>query len=139
MTDRVIVAFDPGRNIGVAFVDRDGVLTDRVIVDDAGLAAIVIPSGATVLVGNGTGSATLVARLRAAGHRVEVVEERATTLEAKELYFRARPVRGFGRLVPLGMRSPPEPIDDYAAYAIALRWLADRRAGTADPALPGPP
>lgn len=138
MRESVIVAFDPGRNIGVAFVDRDGVLTDRVIVDDEGLDAIVIPTGATVLVGNGTGSAALVARLRSAGHRVEVVEERGSTLEAKELYFRARPARGIGRLVPLGMRSPPEPIDDYAAYAIALRWLADRSADAHEQAPPPP-
>jgi hypothetical protein len=31
------------------------------------------------------------------------------------------------RLVPPGMRAPPRPIDDYAAYAIALRWLGVQR------------
>jgi len=55
-----------------------------------------------------------------------VVGEKSTTLEARNLYFRDHPASWWQRLVPVGMRSPPRHIDDYAAYAIALRWLAAR-------------
>jgi hypothetical protein len=119
----VIVAFDPGRNIGVAVVTETGDLSWCAVIDTAGLKTIDIPQGATVLVGNGTGSSELVARLEALSHRVELVGEGSTSLEARSLYFSHHPPRGWQRLLPGGMRSPPRPIDDYAAYAIALRWL----------------
>jgi hypothetical protein len=51
------------------------------------------------------------------------VDERDTTLRARELWRRAEPPRGLARLLPPGLRSPPGPIDDYAAWAIALRYL----------------
>lgn len=121
----MIVAFDPGRNIGIAFVAGTGVLEHRAIIDSAGLASLDLPLGATVVVGDGTGSRELLRALRAAGHEPTVVGERSTTIEARSLYFRDHPARGWQRLLPVGMRSPPVPIDDYAAYAIALRWLAD--------------
>lgn len=123
----MIVAFDPGRNIGVAFVTDAGALESRGIVDAAGMQHLMVPRGATVLVGDGTGSRELLARLRAMGLRPELVGEGSTTLEARSLYFRDHPARGWERLLPTGMRSPPGPIDDYAAYAIALRWLENHK------------
>jgi len=122
----VIVAFDPGRNIGVAFVTPTGALEWRSIVDSRALRDLTLPAGATVVVGDGTGSAALIGELTAMGLKPEVVVERSTTLEARSLYFRDHPPRGWQRLLPSGMRSPPRSIDDYAAYAIALRWLAER-------------
>ena len=43
--------------------------------------------------------------------------------EARPLYFRDHPPKGLMRFLPRGLWSPPELIDDYAAYAIALRYL----------------
>src|SRR5690606_27805031 len=101
----MIVAFDPGRNIGVAFVGSDGSLRQRAIIDATRVDTVAIPDDATVVVGNGTGGAALATRLRASGRAVVLVEERSTTLEARELYFRDHPPRGWQRLVPVGMRS----------------------------------
>lgn len=128
----MIVAFDPGRNIGVAYVDSAGELVRRAIVDASQLESLAVPHEATVLVGDGTGGAALAQRLRAVGLTVEMVEEASTTLEAQALYFRDNPPRGWQRLLPIGMRSPPGPIDDYAAYAIARRWL-ERRTSNGSP------
>lgn len=120
----MIVAFDPGRNLGVAFVTDDGKLLRRQIVALGDLAALDLPEGATVVVGDGTGSGAVVDALRRRGLTPAVVGERGTTLDARELYFAANPPKGLARLVPKGLRSPPGPVDDYAAYAVALRWLA---------------
>ncbi|HET8984574.1 MAG TPA: hypothetical protein VFN03_02335 [Trueperaceae bacterium] len=132
----MIVAFDPGRNIGVAFVSGSGRLQRHLIVDAAALRSLDLQPGATILVGDGTGSREVVSALVALGLEPELVGETATTLEARSLYFRDNPPRGWQRLLPVGMRSPPVPIDDYAAFAIALRWLDGK--GTPRVTTPGP-
>lgn len=121
-----IVAFDPGRNVGVAYVSQDGELLEHRIVELRDVPLLDLPRSAAVVVGGGTGRRQLVAALRTAGHDPVVVDERSTTLEAKDLYYQRHPPRGWVRLLPRGMRTPPVPLDDYAAYAIALRWLAEQ-------------
>ncbi len=122
--DRVLVAFDPGRNVGVAYVSEAGSLLASAVVTVGDLPGLDLPAGAVVLVGAGTGRRDVLAALAARGLEAVLVDERSTTLDARALYFRDNPPRGLARLVPTGMRYPPRDIDDYAAYAIALRWLA---------------
>ncbi len=122
----VIVAFDPGRNLGVAFVTADGRLLRQKVITPAELAQLELPPQSTLVVGDGTGHRELVAALASLGRNAVVVPEEGTTLEGRALYFAANPPRGLARLLPAGMRSPPTNIDGYAAYAIALRWLRRR-------------
>lgn len=122
----VVLAFDPGRNLGAAWVDMTGNVLRQAILAVDDLERLVLPPEAVVVVGNGTGSAQLARRLRARGVEPLLVDEKGTTLRARELYFRDHPPRGMLRLLPPGMRAPPRTIDDYAAVAIALRWLAER-------------
>ena len=122
----MIVSFDPGRNLGVAFVTEAGELLSGRVLEPGQLDALAIPPGATVLVGDGTGSRELATRLRARGVEPVLVPEEGTSLEARGLYFQKNEPRWWARLVPVGLRSPSVPIDDYAAYAIALRWLRAR-------------
>ncbi len=128
----MIVALDPGRNLGVAYVTPAGELERGLVIEPAALAELELPEAATILVGDGTGSREVLAALAARGVTAELVGERGTSLEGRDLYFAAHPPRGLARLVPRGLLSPPGPIDDYAAFAIALRWLgrsqAERRA-----------
>lgn len=123
----MIVAFDPGRNLGVAFVSADGRLLQHRVLTQGQLGELKLPGDARVLVGNGTGSAQLLGRLAELGVNAELVPEEGTSLEARALYYQKNQPRGWARLVPLGFRVPPVPIDDYAAYAIALRWLRSRQ------------
>jgi hypothetical protein len=76
-----------------------------------------------LLIGAGTGAKRLLTQLRAWFPQAswEAVAERDTTLRARELYFQYHPPRGWRRLLPKGMRIPPEPYDDYAALAIILQ------------------
>src|SRR5690606_41220252 len=82
----VIVAFDPGRDVGVAFVSDAGELLRREIVTVEEAAALELPAGATVLVGDGTGSAALVAALQGAGHDPLLVPGAGPPLQAPRLY-----------------------------------------------------
>jgi len=77
-----------------------------------------------LLVGAGTGAKRLRAQLREwfPNAQWELVAEHNTTLRARELYFQYHPPRGWRRLLPKGMRIPPEPYDDYAALALILQY-----------------
>ncbi|ADI15582.1 hypothetical protein [Truepera radiovictrix] len=119
----MIVALDPGRNIGVAFVNPLGRLVYRTIITLGDLETLLIPAGTTVVVGDGTGSEAVQRVLRARALSFALVDETGTSLEARALYFRDHPPRGVWRLLPKGLRVPPRLIDDYAAYALALRYL----------------
>lgn len=120
-----VVAFDPGKNIGYAAIDERGKLDEHGVVELAEVAPMPIRAD-VVVVGSGTGHKALVALLRERGIEPEVVDETETTREGRYLYFRDHPPKGLLRFLPVGMRVPPRPIDDYAAYAIALRYLASR-------------
>jgi len=118
-----VVAFDPGRRVGVAWVTAGGGLLWSAVIAAEDLGRVSVPVGARVVLGDGTGSRALATALRAMGLQPEAVDERGTSEHARLLYWRRHPPRGLGRLVPVGLRVPPRAIDDFAAYAIALRAL----------------
>lgn len=130
---RLIVAFDPGKNVGVAFVTSTGELTFHGVLSLTEVTTLPLPGGAHILVGDGTGSAKVQDLLRRRGLSYEVVDERGSSLAARSLYFRDHPPRGWRRLLPPGMRTPPELTDDYAAYALALAYLAKKSEGSGQP------
>jgi RNase H-fold protein (predicted Holliday junction resolvase) len=78
---------------------------------------------ALAAVGRGTNAAVVADVVRALGLRVELVDERETSLLARARFFRDHPPRGWRRIVPRGMLLPDRPIDDYAALLIAERFL----------------
>ncbi|MDR1873573.1 MAG: endonuclease [Synergistaceae bacterium] len=85
-----------------------------------------LPDGKTieyVALGNGTGSRQTAERLAWLGLRTVLVDERNTTLAARDLYWRLhRPVL-WQRCLPRFLRLPPRVLDDMAAWAIALRGI----------------
>ncbi len=123
-----VLAFDPGRHVGVAWLDDDGTLLRGDVLDLPTAARLEVPAHVQVVVGNGTGSRAVQVALGAAGHPFVIVDERGTTEEGRRLYLRDHPPRGLARWLPSGMRAPPRSVDDYAAFAIGLRWLTARRS-----------
>ncbi|MCA9839764.1 MAG: hypothetical protein KC422_22845 [Trueperaceae bacterium] len=119
----MILAFDPGKNIGVAHVSTTGQLLHHKIISFETFQDYPIPKDMLVLIGRGTGAKRLTEVFTQRHISYELVDETGTSLEARRLYFRDHPAKGFMRLLPESFRSPPELIDDYAAYAIALRYL----------------
>ena len=85
--------------------------------------AICLKNPARVFLGNGTSHEDYERGLRDAGVSYELVDERMTTLNARELYWKLHPPSGLARLVPKSLRVPPRPIDDIAAWAIIEKAL----------------
>jgi hypothetical protein len=51
------------------------------------------------------------------------VNERYSTLEARDRYWQIYPPKGLTCLIPKGMRTPPRPIDDIVAIVLIERYL----------------
>lgn len=55
--------------------------------------------------------------------RVITVDERHSSLEARDRYWQMYPPKGLNRIIPQGMRMPPRPIDDIVAILLIERYL----------------
>ena len=126
----IVLAIDPGREkCGLAVVTRTGgvlhqsvVASARVIQTIQGLRA---KHGIEVIaLGDSTSSKQWQALLHQTLPDLSlcVVDETGSTLEARGRYWRAHPPGGWRRLVPLSLQVPPEPVDDFAAVVLALRY-----------------
>ncbi len=118
-----IVALDPGQNIGLAVVGFDKKLLESSMLSFEELEAYIFPEDRTVVLGDGTGSKDIQALLDGRGISYELVDEEGSSLEARSHYFTAKPPTGLWRFLPKTMIPVNEPIDNYAAYVIALRYL----------------
>jgi len=64
---------------------------------------------------------------------VQLVEEAFTSQRARRRFLQEHQPRGFQRLLPSGLRTPPVPIDDYAALLLAEDFFAGVSGGTPEP------
>ncbi|WP_225885240.1 resolvase [Leptolyngbya sp. KIOST-1] len=55
--------------------------------------------------------------------RIMLVDERYTTLEARDRYWQMYPPTGLAGLVPQSLRKIPRPIDDIVAILLIERYL----------------
>jgi RNase H-fold protein (predicted Holliday junction resolvase) len=55
--------------------------------------------------------------------RIVPVDERYSTLEARDRYWQMYPPQGLAKLIPQGVRSLPRPIDDIVAILLIERYL----------------
>lgn len=125
-----VLAVDPGRvKCGLAIVDtHDGVLARGIVATD--VVALVAEKWVAqhrptlLVVGKGTSLRELRARLERVGLPLVIQPEENTTLLARDRYYEENPPRGWQRLVPRGLLTPPVPVDDYAAVLIAESFLA---------------
>lgn len=136
----IVLAIDPGRSkCGVAVVNEATGALCRQMADPETLVTTVRRLKEAyrphlMVLGKGTGSETLLSRLREANFDIGVVlvDEDYTTLQARDRYFEERPPRGWRRLLPRSLLTPPEPYDDYVAVLLAERFLAEQQAGQAE-------
>jgi len=135
--EKTVLAIDPGSSkCGMALVHRDPVkgleLVWRKIAPtpDIILAleeASAIRPFSMIIVGAGTRSKEIVDRLREhlPSIGILVVDERDTSMMARERYWIHNPRRGWRKLLPSTLQMPPEPVDDFVALILAERVLAD--------------
>lgn len=126
-----LLALDPGSDkCGYAVVRYDLSLIEKGVVYLTELhrtlqRICVKPLPEAIVLGSGT-AASIVSSLIEdldLGISVRIGEERNSTREARDRYFRDHPPTGLWRLVPLGLQIPPVPVDDYAALIIAERYI----------------
>jgi hypothetical protein len=126
---------DPGRaKCGIAVLRADGSLLYKAVVRTAEIADVVERAVreygvARLLLGDRTAAADVC---RALDARVRVdtllVDEHRSSEQGRRRYFRENPPRGWRRLLPIGLQTPPRPYDDYVAIVLAERYLASNRA-----------
>lgn len=84
-----------------------------------------------IVCGNGTNHKYVYGELKklSSTYHIDVVlcDEAYTTEEAKRLYWKYHRPRGWQRFLPKGMRVPPEPVDDFTAWVIGLRYVTARQ------------
>jgi RNase H-fold protein (predicted Holliday junction resolvase) len=121
---------DPGREkCGIAVVRADRRVLYRAVVPtseigDAVESAAREHSVERLVLGDRT-AANEVRRLL--GSRVELaatmIDEHRSTEQGRQRYFDENPPRGWRRLIPLGLQTPPRPYDDCVAVVLAERYL----------------
>lgn len=133
---RTILAIDPGSaKCGLALVRRDEggkvELVWRAIAMREDLEASLDEAAAVepfsmVVIGSGTTSksVTHAVREKVPSMGILVVDEKDTSLQARERYWEHNPRRGWRRLLPSTLQVPPEPVDDFVALILAERVLA---------------
>ncbi|MDB9540721.1 pre-16S rRNA-processing nuclease YqgF [Anabaenopsis tanganyikae CS-531] len=131
-TQPVILGFDPGKDkCGLAVMGLDRQLYYHQVVT----AQKAIPTIETLrqqfpvslmVMGNQTTAKQWKQQLREAlveQLSIILVDERYSTLEARDRYWQMYPPKGLTKLVPQGMRQPPRPIDDIVALLLIERYL----------------
>jgi RNase H-fold protein (predicted Holliday junction resolvase) len=131
----IIIGFDPGKDkCGVAVMNQQRELLYHQVIPATEVMSSLISLSqqfkAEILVlGNQTTSKTWRQQLEAtfgASLAIIMVDERNSTLEARDRYWQMYPPKGLTRLIPPGMRLPPRPIDDIVAILLIERYLKSR-------------
>jgi len=130
-----VLAVDPGRDkCGLAVVERNGRVLYQGIVATAKVAeaaaGLVGDHGVgQVVVGDRTAAKEVCRALGAARPPMTptLVDEHRSSEEGRRRFFRDNPPRGWRRLLPISLQTPPHPYDDYVAVLIAERYLASQQ------------
>ncbi len=139
MSTETVLAIDPGRaKCGLAVVSGPDPLQSRhqSVVATERLTVMVaealrrFPDITRLLVGSGTGSAPLRRALCVAFPHVllETVDEHGSSARARMRFVADHPPPGWRRLLPLGLRAPERPYDDYVALILAEEYFSKKTA-----------
>jgi RNase H-fold protein (predicted Holliday junction resolvase) len=131
LSQPLILGFDPGRQkCGLAVMGLDRILRHKAVVAATEVLAAIAQLQqdypiSLVVMGNQTSAGEWKAQLLTLAEppRIMLVDERYTSLEARDRYWQMYPPRGWRRLLPQGMRQPPCPIDDIVAILLIERYL----------------
>lgn len=126
----MILGFDPGRDkCGLAVMRGDFSLAHHEVTGSDKAIAVMRDlckryDIVQIVMGDRTTSKAWYAKLQSAFDLpINLVDERNSTLEARDRYWRMYPPRGLTRLLPHGMRVPPRPVDDIVAILLIERYL----------------
>lgn len=131
-SESVILGFDPGKDkCGVAVMGLDRQLRYHEVISSRSVMAAIddlyhkYPISLLVM-GNQTTSKRWKQQIQeklSSAVNIILVDERYTSLEARDRYWLMYPPKGLNKLLPKGMRTPPRPIDDIVAILLIERYL----------------
>lgn len=130
----MILGFDPGRDkCGLAVMRQDSKIYHHQIVDStvaiATIKQLLLKYSFEILImGDRTTSKTWrkkIAENLACGAEIIMVDEHNSTKDARDRYWQIYPPQGLTKLIPLGIRVPPRPVDDIAAIILIERYLRE--------------
>ena len=122
------MAIDPGRKkCGLAIVNNKAQVIVQKVIPVEKLKATVIALekefGFTqIIVGDRTYHQYIRESLVFLGKPLVIVDEDKSTLEGRYRYLKEN-TKGLARLIPIGLRVPKQPFDDYVAVILAERYL----------------
>lgn len=127
----MLLGFDPGRDkCGVAVMGRDRqVYFHDVVLSESAIESLQLLlekySIDLMVMGDQTTSKQWKEKIRVNFPHLNIVQvdERYSSLEARDRFWKMYPPQGFSRLIPEGMRTPPRPIDDIVAIILMERFL----------------
>ena len=128
----MILGFDPGKDkCGLAVMGRDRSLHYHQVVPATEAIATIqakcqqFPISLIVMGDQTTAKRWQQQLLQELPQSISIVmvDERYTSLEARDRYWQMYPPTGVSRLIPQGMRQPPRPIDDIVAILLVERYL----------------
>jgi len=131
----MILGFDPGKDkCGIAVMGRDKkVCYHQVVPSESAISTIQSLceqfSIELLVLGDQTTSKSWKQKLtQSLSPEIQIirVDERFSSLEAKDRYWEMYPPTGLSRLIPQGMRTPPRPVDDIVAIVLIERYLNRR-------------
>ena len=125
----IVLSIDPGRKkCGLAVVSSEkGVLRHKVVPIDGLIGccqeALNDFSIDFIILGGSTGSDNVRKMLESIGLKVVIVDESHSTERAKERFFADHPPSGWKRILPIGLQTPSQSYDDYAAVIMAEDFI----------------
>ena len=135
MSEKTVLAIDPGTSkCGMALVQRSVdmqvKLLWRAIIPTTAIVPKLHEAYSThpytlIVIGSGTNSNNVIKSVREhlGSMAIMVIEEKDTTMQARERYWEHHQRKGWRRLVPSTLQVPPGPVDDFAAMILAERVL----------------
>jgi RNase H-fold protein (predicted Holliday junction resolvase) len=132
-----ILGFDPGKDkCGIAVMDGDRqILYHQVVPTDRTIDSIGNLSQQynvdLLVMGDQTTAKQWQQQLTIAFPDLPIVliDERYSSLEARDRYWQMYPPNLLTSLIPQGMRTPPRPIDDLVAIILIERYLSSGNRG----------
>jgi RNase H-fold protein (predicted Holliday junction resolvase) len=128
---KTILGFDPGKDkCGVAVMDGDRSLLYHQTIATAEIIDRITDldrqySIDRIVMGDQTTAKQWLQKLTIAfpNLSIDLIDERYSSLEARDRYWQMYPPNFLTSLIPQGMRQPPRPIDDLVAIILIERYL----------------
>lgn len=125
----MILAIDPGKDkCGLALFNKEGRVLEQKIVKRKDLFRLLphYHETTTIVIGDSANGREINEELQQhhLKQNISLFPERETTRQARQHYWQAHPPRGWRRLVPASLLTPPVPVDDFAAVIIGRNYLA---------------